>query len=125
MFTLKQVNHAMRDKKLPSMSQLTDQAFSKALEGRLIISKIAKDCPAERNTYDLMNSRRSYALSIMNPAISNLRKRFVDEFGINVHLRRSQGRLARDDRVYQKCRGWYNHTMTQIPDCLAMKPIDG
>ena len=23
------------------------------------------------------------------------------------------------------CRGWYNHTMTYIPDCLAMKPIDG
>ena len=25
----------------------------------------------------------------------------------------------------QKCRGRYNHTMTYIPDCLAMKPIDG
>ena len=25
----------------------------------------------------------------------------------------------------QKCRGWYNHTMRYIPDCLAMEAIDG
>ena len=24
-----------------------------------------------------------------------------------------------------KCRGWYNHTMTYIPDFLAMKLLDG
>ena len=24
-----------------------------------------------------------------------------------------------------KCVGWYNHTMTHIPDCLARKKIDG
>ena len=25
----------------------------------------------------------------------------------------------------QKCVGWYNHTMTYIPDCLARNKIDG
>ena len=25
----------------------------------------------------------------------------------------------------QKCVGWYNHTMTCIPDCLARNKIDG
>ena len=25
----------------------------------------------------------------------------------------------------QKCVGWYNHTMTYIPYCLARKKIDG
>ena len=35
-------------------------------------------------------------------------------------VRRTNGQITP-----QKCRGWYNHTMTYIPDCLAMKPIDG
>ena len=89
-FTLKQLNHAIRDK-LPIKPQFTDQALSKALEGRMITFKIARDCPAERNTYDIMESRRSYALWIMSPTIINMRKIFVDELGLNVHLRRSQG----------------------------------
>ena len=25
----------------------------------------------------------------------------------------------------QKCVGWYNHTMTYIPDCFARNKIDG
>ena len=72
LLTLIQLNYAKRDK-LPSKPQFTDQAFSKALEGRMITFKITGDCLAERNTYDIMESRRSYALWIMIPAIINMR----------------------------------------------------
>ena len=40
MLTLKQLNHAIGDK-VPSKPQFTDQALSKALEGRMITTKIA------------------------------------------------------------------------------------
>ena len=63
--TLKHLNHAIRDN-LPSKPQFTDQALSKDLEGRMITFKIARNCPTERNTYDIMESRRSYALWIMS-----------------------------------------------------------
>ena len=99
MLTLKQLNHSTQDK-FPSKPQFTDQALSKAFEARMITFKIARDCPAEGNTYD-MESRRSYALWIFSPAIINMRKNFIDEFGINVHLRQSQDRSARRDRVYR------------------------
>ena len=83
MTTLTQLNHAIRDE-LPIKPHFTDQALSKALEGRRITFEIARDCPAERNSYDIMESRHSYALWIMSPAIIYMRKNFVDEFGINV-----------------------------------------
>ena len=119
--TLKQLNHAIRDK-LPSKPHFTDQALSKALEGRMITFKIARDCPAERNTYDIMESRRSYALWIMSPAIINMRTIFVDEFEINVHLRRSQRRSARGDRLYRKVGGQKGSNVTV---CCAVAPDGG
>ena len=98
------LGHAIRDK-LPSKPQFTDQVLSKALKGKMITFKIARDCPAERNKYDFMESRRTHALWITSPAFVNMRKICVDKFGINVHLRRSHGRSARGDRVYRKVGG--------------------
>ena len=51
----------------------------------MITFKFARDCSAEGNTYDIMESRRSYAFWVMSPAIINMRKILVDEFGMNVH----------------------------------------
>ena len=36
------------------------------------------------------------------PDVVSSLKNFVDEFGVNIHMRRSQGRSAKGDRVYRK-----------------------
>ena len=79
MLTLKQLNHAIRDK-LPSRPQF------------------------------------------MSPAIINMRKSFVDEFGINEHLRRTQGRSAPGDRVYRKVGSQKGPNVTV---CCAVSPDGG
>ena len=38
----------------------------------------------------------------MKPDVISSRANFVDEFGVNIHMRRTQGRSAKGDRVYRK-----------------------
>ena len=37
----------------------------------------------------------------MSPEVISSRKNFVDEFGVNIHMRRTQGRSAKGDKVYR------------------------
>ena len=99
--TLQQVNFALRAR-LPQKSHVTQKALSKALERRMITFKIARNCPAERNSETNIVDRCNYALWIMSPDVISSRKNFVDEFGVNIHMLRTQGRSAKGDRVHRK-----------------------
>ena len=75
----------------PSFS---DQALSNALDGSLIALKLRRNRPAERNTVvDTIEQRYDYARWLMVLTWS-MRTSFslIDEFGINIHTRRNQGR---------------------------------
>ena len=68
----------------------------------MITFKIARDCPAEHNSEENIENRYHFALWIMSLDVINSRKNFVDEFGVNIHMRRTQGQFAEGDRVYRK-----------------------
>ena len=103
LMTLQQVNFAVRAR-LPQKPHFTQKALSKALEGRMTTFKIARDCPAKRSSEENIEDHYNYALWIMRPNVVNSLKNFVDEFGVNIHMRRFQGQSAKDNRVYRKVR---------------------
>ena len=116
LMTLQQVNFALRAR-LPKKPHFTQQALSKALEGRMITFKIARDCPAERNSEENIEDRYNYAMWIMSPDVISLRKNFVDKFGVNIHMRRTQGRSAKGDGVYRKISA---HKRPNVTICCAV-----
>ena len=99
--TLQQVNFALRAR-LPQKPNFTQQELLKSLEGRIIFFKIARDCTAERNSEENLEDRYNYALWIMSPDIIRSRKTVLDKFGVNIHMRRTQGQSAKGDSVYRK-----------------------
>ena len=101
LMTMQQVNFVLRAR-LPQKPHFTQKALSKALEGRMTTFKIARDCPAERSSEEKIDDRYNYALWIMSPNVVSSLKYFVNEFGVITHMRRSQGRSAKGDRVYRK-----------------------
>ena len=98
LMTLQQVNFAL-GAVLPKKNLFTQHALSKALEGRMITFKIARDCPAERNSEENIEDQYTYTLWIKRPDVISSRNNFVDEIGVNIHMRRTQGRSAKGDRV--------------------------
>ena len=74
------MNFALRAR-LPQKPHFTQQALSKALEGRRITFKIAR-LSCERNSEENIEDRYNYALWIMSPDVISSRKNFVDEFGV-------------------------------------------
>ena len=84
---------------LTKKKRFTQHALSKALEGRMITFKIARDCPAERNSEENIEDQYTYTLWIKRPDVISSRNNFVDEIGVNILMRRTQGRSAKGDRV--------------------------
>ena len=65
----------------------------------MITFKIARDCPAERNSEENIEDQYTYTLWIKRPDVISSRNNFVDEIGVNILMRRTQGRSAKGDRV--------------------------
>ena len=115
LLSLKELNvivHQLLNK--PSFS---DQALSNALDGSLITLKLTRDRPAERITVDTREQRYDYASWLMGPNVVNENKFFIDEFGINIHTRRNQGRSKKGDRVYRRVSGQRGPNITV---CIAV-----
>ena len=98
LMTLQQVNFA----RLPQKLHFTQQALSKALEERMITFKIAINGSAERNSEENIEDLYNYTMWTMSLDVISSRKNFVDEFGVNIHMRRTKGRSAKDERAYRK-----------------------
>ena len=120
LMTLKELNvkiHATLNK--PPFS---DQSLAKWLDGQIITLKLARDVPAQRNSPEVIDERFQYAHWLMSPDVVNETKFFIDEFGVNIFTRRSQGRSARGDRVYRKIAGQKGPNITV---CIAVSPTLG
>ena len=115
---LQQVNFALRER-LPQKPHFTQQALSTAIEGRIITFKIARDCPAERNSEENIEDHCNYALWILSPDVIKSRKTFVVEFGVNSHMRRTQGKSAEGDRA---CRMVSAQKGPNVTSCCAVSP---
>ena len=83
----------------------------------MITFKIRRDCPAERNSEEAIKDQYNYALWIMSPDVISSRKNSVDEFGVIIHMRRTQGRSAKGDRVYRKVSA---HKVPNVTICCAV-----
>ena len=58
----------------------------------------------------------------MGPNVVNENKFFIDEFGINIHTRRNQGRSKKGDRVYRRLSGQRGPNITV---CIAVSNHQG
>ena len=62
--------------------------------------KLSRDVPSYRNRMDVKTDRQNYANWLMSEEVNSL-KVFVDEFGVNIHTKRSFGRSTRETRAYR------------------------
>ena len=104
------------------LNKPSDQALSNALDGSRINLKLTRDRPAERNTLDTIEQRYDYARWLMGPNVVNENKFFIDEFGINTHIRRNQGRSKKGHRVYRRVSGQRGPNITV---CIAVSNRKG
>ena len=64
-----------------------------AIQGLTYTVKVAYRCP------DVIDARFKFATWLMSSPVVDAKKVFLDEFGFNVHTRRSQGRAMVGHRV--------------------------
>ena len=121
LLTIKELNVKLHQI-LNHKPQFSDQALSAHLDGSLITLKLARDEPAERNTPSTIEERYHYAIWLMGPNVVNEKKYFIDEFGINIHTRRSQGRSLKGERVFRKVNGQRGPNITI---CIAVSSEKG
>ena len=76
----------------------SEATLARALDGELISLKLARDCPAERNSERVKLSRKNFAEWMINAGIATHRV-YVDECGYNLWTRRSYGRSVVGERV--------------------------
>ena len=95
LLTLKQLI-AKTQIQFPNKPYFQEPALSKALDGQVITLKMARDTPADRNSDSTITARFEYATWLMSPEAVNARKIFIDEFGCNIHTRRTPGRSKKE-----------------------------
>ena len=71
----------------------------------MLYRETCRDSPAERNTPEFLEARREFAKWLMSPNIITMKKIYIDEFGCNIHTRRSQGRAKTGERAYRTVSG--------------------
>ena len=82
----------------PGKPHFNEVTLSRALEGEAITLKMFRDCPAERNSEAVLDSRREYAQWMMQDGI-NRHRIYVDETGYNLWTKRTYGRARLGERV--------------------------
>ena len=119
--TLKELNSKISEH-FPLKRPFTDQTLSRVLDGQCFTVKLVRDSPAERNTREILEARREFAKWLMSPNIITMKKIYIDEFGCNIHTRRSQGRAKTGDRAYRTVSGQKGPNITV---CVAVSADQG
>ena len=102
LLTLKELNSTIREH-FPLKRTLTDQTLSRVLDGQCFTMKLVRD-------------------SKMSPNIITMKKIYIDEFGCNIHTRRSQGRAKTGERAYRTESGQKGPNITV---CVAVSADQG
>ena len=100
LYTLKQINEELQ-RRLPEKPEISLKTLSNCLEGMAYTLKLSRDVPSDRNRMDVKTERQNYANWLMSEEVVNSLKVFVDEFGVNIHTKRSFGRSTRGTRTYR------------------------
>ena len=101
LLTLGQLNRKLRDA-YPEKPEVSDRTLSSKIEGLAYTLKLSRDSPADRNSLDTKVGRREYAEWCLSPQIVNAMKIYIDEFGCNIHCKRSFGRSKKGQRAYRQ-----------------------
>ena len=102
--TLKDLNAILRTR-MPEKPRVPMRTLANALDGLAYTVKLSRDVPADRNRPDVKDDRYEYARWLTNSDIVNTKKVYVDEFGVNIHTKRNEGRSVRGTRAYQTVSG--------------------
>ena len=121
MITIKNLNQELRQA-LPNKPFITDRTLSNAIDGLTFTLKLARNCPAERNSDENIAAREEYANWFMSGNVINSIKIYVDEFGVNIHTRQNRGRSQVGTRVYRQVSGQSGRNITV---CAAISSTYG
>ena len=123
------VDDAMRDCLDDNINEnclLTIAEMNRKLRLRLphkpvILVKLARPLPADRNRPDVLQKRVEYGNRFMGHAVVN-HTVFIDECGYDIWTARSQGRALRGERAYRQVYGQRGRNVTVA---LAISPTSG
>ena len=118
LYTLKQINEELQ-KRLPEKPEISLKTISNCLKGMAYTLKLSRDVPSDRNRLDVKTDRQNYANWLMNEEVVNSLKLFVDEFGVNIHTKRSFGRSTRGTRAYRTVSGQAGANVTVCLEVCA------
>lgn len=121
LITLKQLNSLLRQN-LPTKPVVTDKTVSAKLNGALYTTKLARDLPAGRNSPPVIQQRVDFCEWICSADVVAVHKVFIDEFGFDTWMRRSQGRSQRGERVYRQVG---SQKGLRVTVCVAVCPAVG
>ena len=119
--TLEEIKEQLRAR-FPNKPTVAISTLSRQLDGLMFTVKLVRDTPAERNSPAVLAEREAYCNWWCSANVINAAKVYIDEFGFDSWMRRSQGRAVRAQRAYRKVAGQKGPRITV---CLAISPEIG
>jgi len=102
-FTLHQINSELQ-RRLPDKPQISRTTIADLLEACLIFTKNLETAPAERNSESTKQARQAYAQWFFNEGVQK-ELIFIDEAGVNLHVKRTRGRAPNAQRAVRTVNG--------------------
>ena len=78
------------------------KTVSNAIDGLACTLKVSRDSPQDRNSAETKAWRKEYSEWLMSAEVLNAMKIHFDEFGCNIHTKRTFGRSKKGERAYRK-----------------------
>ena len=98
LLTLIEINFRLRAN-LPQKSTISIKTLSRSIDGLAYTLKLNRDSPAQRNAPETLAARKQYAEWILSADAVGAEKIYVNEFGVNIHTKRSFGRALGGERA--------------------------
>ena len=98
LLTLIEINFRVRAN-LPQKSTISIKTLSRSIDGLAYTLKLNRDSPAQRNAPETLAARKQYAEWILSADAVGAEKIYVNEFGVNIHTKRSFGRALGGERA--------------------------
>lgn len=102
-FTLQQINTELQ-RRLPGKPHISRTTLADLLEACLIFIKKLETAPEERNRFSTKQERREYAQWLLNEGVQK-ELIFIDEAGVNLHVKRTRGRAPSGQRAVRTVNG--------------------
>ena len=98
LLTLNEINFRLRAN-LPQKPTISIKTLFPSIDGLAPTLKLNRDSPAQRNAPETLAAQKQHEEWILSTDAVGAEKIYVDEFGVNIHTKRSFGRALRGERA--------------------------